>query len=221
MQWTFFLNTNWRTGGHHGNNGFRPDVVPALGIQFLSPKISPSKQLIKAGERFRKDECRNRRVSPERALPLKINFSWVSRVVNLAGRKERAWEFQQATGRRRAKSVVIIIVMGPCHKFFVTGNQWAWGLLHFAWPGLSGRRPENKATGFIALFRACLIEYDFTGATQTSQLASNSRWEDLLGCLFVSSTQMRVLGNKFQSKDLSPQNVKSYILYCTLFYTCT
>lgn len=57
--------------------------------------------------------------------------------------------------------------------------------------------------------------------TQTSQLANNSRWEDLLWCLFVSSTQMRVLGNKFQSKDLSPQNVKFILSYIFCTALCT
>jgi hypothetical protein len=30
-------------------------------------------------------------------------------------------------------------------------------------------RQKNRTTRFIALFRACLIEYEFMGATQTSQ----------------------------------------------------
>jgi hypothetical protein len=97
-----------------------------------------------------------------------------SRVVNFT-RAEKGESAFLAVGvnrtGRRAKSVVII-VMDVVNSLLVeiNGAGLSSALLDRSCRRRRRRRPpENRTTRFIALFRACLIEYEFMGATQTSQ----------------------------------------------------
>lgn len=168
VQRTFFLNTNWRAGGRHGNNGSQLDVVPALGIWFTQ-KIAPSHTLSAEGSLRRQSNWSKRPENSsaktsveigapqERALPLKINFYAIGQSGCKFFRLRKASEFLPGGGvnrtGRRAKSVVII-VMDVVNSLLVeiNGAGVSSALLDRSCRRRRRRPAENRATGFIALY---------------------------------------------------------------------
>jgi hypothetical protein len=75
------------------------------------------------------------------------------------------------------------------------------------------RPPENRTTRFIALFRACLIEYEFMGATQTSQTMKQFTLKGfaLMPFCFEHAEARALLAQSAQVERFIPAKRKVYI----------